>query len=123
MRKRLSDHFDIPYDRICMHEFVASASPQAKNGVRALDIAKALLDKGHHAPTVYFPLIVPEALMVEPTETENKETLDGFIDDLIAIAEQAKTDPEAIKAAPVTLPVTRLDETHAARAMELTDDL
>ncbi|QJB57336.1 aminomethyl-transferring glycine dehydrogenase subunit GcvPB [Pseudodesulfovibrio sp. zrk46] len=123
MRKRLSTHFDIPYDRICMHEFVASANRQTKNGVRALDIGKALLDKGHHAPTVYFPLIVPEAIMVEPTETENKTTLDQFCDDLIAIAELAESNPEVIQEAPVTLPVKRLDETKAARAMELTDDL
>jgi len=106
-----------------MHEFVASGTRQAKNGVRALDIGKALLDKGHHAPTVYFPLIVPEAIMIEPTETENKETLDQFIDDLIEIAETTESNPEIIQAAPVTLPVTRLDETKAARAMELTDDL
>jgi len=123
MRKRLEEHFEIPYDRICMHEFVASASKQAQNGVRALDIGKALLDKGHHAPTVYFPLIVPEAIMVEPTETENKETLDQFINDLIEIADLADANPEIVQAAPVTLPVTRLDETAAARNMELTDDL
>jgi glycine dehydrogenase subunit 2 len=123
MRKRLEDHFEIPYNRICMHEFVASAAGQAKNGVRALDIAKALLDKGYHAPTVYFPLIVPESIMIEPTETENKETLDRFIDALIEIAELATTDPAAVQAAPRTLPVSRLDETRAARAMELTDDL
>lgn len=123
MRKRLADHFDIPYNRICMHEFVASAAAQAKKGVHALDFAKGLLDKGHHAPTVYFPLIVPEAIMVEPTETENKETLDRFCDDLIELAGLVDTTPEALTSAPVTLPVTRLDETHAARAMELTDDL
>jgi glycine dehydrogenase subunit 2 len=123
MRKRLSSHFEIPYDRICMHEFVASASKQAKKGVRALDFAKGLLDKGHHSPTIYFPLIVPEALMIEPTETENKETLDTFIDDLIELAELVDTNPEALTSAPITLPVTRLDETRAARAMELTDDL
>jgi len=123
MRKRLDDHFEVPYDRICMHEFVASASPQAKKGVRALDFAKGLLDKGHHAPTIYFPLIVPEAIMIEPTETENKATLDGFIDDLIELAELVDTNPEALTSAPVNLPVTRLDETTAARAMELTDDL
>jgi len=123
IRKRLANHFEVPYDRICMHEFVATATPQAAKGVHALDIAKALLDKGHHAPTVYFPLIVPEAIMIEPTETENKETLDLFIDDLIEIAERVDTDPASITAAPVTLPVTRLDETRAARAMELTDDL
>jgi len=123
MRKRLENHFDIPYNRICMHEFVASASEQAKKGVHTLDIAKALLDKGYHAPTVYFPLIIPEAIMIEPTETENKETLDRFIDDLIEIAETVDTNPESLLAAPVTLPVSRLDETKAARAMELTSDL
>lgn len=123
MRKRLENHFEIPYDRVCMHEFVASASGQAAKGVRAVDIAKALLDKGHHAPTVYFPLIVPEALMVEPTETENKSTLDRFCDDLIAIAEMADSDPEVVQQAPVTLPVTRLDETLAARGMVLTEDM
>nr|WP_321514538.1 aminomethyl-transferring glycine dehydrogenase subunit GcvPB [uncultured Pseudodesulfovibrio sp.] len=123
MRKRLADHFEVPYNRICMHEFVASAAQQAKKGVRALDFAKGLLDKGHHAPTIYFPLIVPEAIMIEPTETENKATLDGFIDDLIELAGLVDTNPEALTSAPVTLPVTRLDETTAARAMELTDDL
>jgi glycine dehydrogenase subunit 2 len=106
-----------------MHEFVASAERQAKRGVRALDIAKALLDKGYHAPTVYFPLIVKEALMIEPTETESKDTLDGFVADLRDILALAETDPAAVTAAPVTLPVGRLDETHAARAMEITDDL
>ena len=123
MRRRLDDHFEVPYDRICMHEFVASASAQAKKGVRALDFAKGLLDKGHHAPTIYFPLIVPEAIMIEPTETENKATLDQFVDDLIELAGLVDTNPEALTSAPVTLPVTRLDETTAARAMELTDDL
>ena len=123
IRKRLAGHFEVPFDRVCMHEFVATATPQAEKGVHALDIAKALLDKGHHAPTVYFPLIVPEAIMIEPTETENKATLDRFIDDLIEIAERVDTDPASIQAAPVTLPVTRLDETRAARSMELTDDL
>lgn len=123
MRKRLEDHFEIPHNKICMHEFVASAVKQAKNGVRALDIAKALLDKGYHAPTIYFPLIVKECMMVEPTETENKETLDAFIDDLIEIARIAEENPEALQAAPVNLPSTRLDETAAARNMELTDDI
>ncbi|EGB13246.1 glycine dehydrogenase subunit 2 [Pseudodesulfovibrio mercurii] len=123
MRKRLCDHFEVPYNRICMHEFVASASEQAKKGVHALDFAKGLLDKGYHAPTVYFPLIVPEAIMIEPTETENKETLDQFCDDLIELAGLVDTHPEVLTSAPVTLPVTRLDETKAARAMELTDDL
>ncbi|BBD08327.1 aminomethyl-transferring glycine dehydrogenase subunit GcvPB [Desulfovibrio ferrophilus] len=122
MRKRLEDVLEIPYNRICMHEFVASAVGEKLNGVRALDIAKALLDKGHHAPTIYFPLIVKECMMMEPTETECKDTLDGFLDDLIEIVKRAETDPDSIKAAPVTLPVTRLDETKAARDMVLTDD-
>jgi glycine dehydrogenase subunit 2 len=123
MRKRLSSHFEVPYNRTCMHEFVISATPQAHKGVHALDFAKGLLDRGYHAPTIYFPLIVPEALMIEPTETENKETLDKFCDDLIELAELVDTNPEALTSAPVNLPVTRLDETKAARSMELTDDL
>jgi glycine dehydrogenase subunit 2 len=123
LRKRLEEHLEIPYNRICMHEFVASAADQAQNGVRALDIGKALLDKGHHAPTVYFPLIVKECLMLEPTETESKDTLDGFVDDLIEILQLAETNPEAVAAAPMTLPVKRLDETKAARDMVLTLDM
>lgn len=123
MRKRLEDYFEIPYNKICMHEFVSSAAKQAENGVRALDIAKALLDKGYHAPTIYFPLIVKECMMIEPTETESKETLDAFIDDLIEIAQIAEVDPDALHAAPIYLPVSRLDETAAARKMELTDDI
>lgn len=122
MRKLLEKHLDIPYNRICMHEFVASAVNLAPQGVKALDLAKALLDKGYHAPTIYFPLIVKECLMFEPTETESKETLDVFCNDLIAIIEQAKKDPEAVIACPVTLPVRRLDETKAAKEMILTED-
>jgi len=121
LRKRLEEHLEIPYNRTCMHEFVASAVRQAAKGVRAVDIAKALLDKGHYAPTVYFPLIVKEALMIEPTETENLATLDQFVDDLIEILEQAETDPALIQAAPTNTPVGRLDETKAARNLELTD--
>ncbi len=122
IRKRLESYLEIPYNRVCMHEFVASACNQAECGVRALDIAKALLDKGHHAPTIYFPLIVKEAIMIEPTETENKDTLDGFVADLVEIVQAAEADPESVTAAPVTLPVTRLDETRAAREMVLADD-
>lgn len=122
LRKRLENHLEIPFNRICMHEFVASAVRQAQNGVRALDIAKALLEKGHYAPTIYFPLIVKECLMFEPTETESKETLDQFVDDLIEILERSARDPESVQAAPRNLPVQRLDEVHAARAMELVDD-
>ena len=123
LRKRLEDHLEVPYNRVCMHEFVASAARQAQKGVRALDIAKALLDKGYHAPTIYFPQIVKECLMIEPTETESKETLDRFVDDLIEILVRAENDPASVQAAPTTLPVTRLDETFAARAMLLTDDM
>jgi glycine dehydrogenase subunit 2 len=122
MLARLRGHLQIPYDRICMHEFVASAAPLGEYGVNALDLAKALLDKGYHAPTVYFPLIVKECLMFEPTETESRETLDRFCDDLIAIIETARTNPGAVQAAPVTLPVRRLDETRAARNMILTEE-
>jgi glycine dehydrogenase subunit 2 len=120
VRKRLEEHLEIPYNRVCMHEFVASAARQAEKGVRALDIAKALLDRGYHAPTVYFPLIVKECLMIEPTETENKATLDRFVDELIEILSMAETDPEALQRAPENTPVTRLDEVGAARNMELT---
>jgi len=124
LRKRLDDVLDVPYGRVCMHEFVASAEKQSTaHNVRALDIAKALLDKGYHAPTVYFPLIVKEALMIEPTETESKDTMDAFVRDLRAILATAESDPAAIQAAPVTLPVTRLDETAAARNMHITDDM
>ncbi len=117
MLARLRDHVQIPYDRICMHEFVASAAPLNEYGVHALDLAKALLDKGYHAPTIYFPLIVKECLMFEPTETESRETLDRFCDDLIAILETAKNNPQELLDAPVSLPMRRLDETAAARNM------
>jgi glycine dehydrogenase subunit 2 len=118
-RARLKEHFDIPFNRMCMHECVLSASRQAKNGVRALDIAKYLIDKGYHPPTIYFPLIVKEALMIEPTETESKETLDLFIGTMIEAARLAETDPEAVRRAPLTMPVKRLDETKAAREPDL----
>lgn len=115
IRKKLKPYYDEEYERICMHECVFSASRQAKNNVHALDIAKALIDKGIHPPTIYFPLIVKEALMIEPTETESKETIDKFIAIMIEIAELAKTEPEKIQACPLTTPVGRLDETRAAR--------
>ena len=99
----------------CMHECVISADPLAPSGVRALDVAKALIDEGVHPPTIYFPLIVKEALMIEPTETETKETLDAFIEAMRRIAKQARDDPETLKSAPHTSPVGRLDETGAAR--------
>ena len=119
VRVRLKDHYDIAVDRICMHECVFSAARQAKRGVRAIDIAKALIDRGFHPPTVHFPLIVKEALMIEPTETESKETLDAFIDAMIEIAKLAESDPAALTGAPVTTPVGRLDEAKAAREPDL----
>jgi glycine dehydrogenase subunit 2 len=115
VKARLRDHYLVPYDRFCMHEFVASAKWQKKQGIRALDVAKRLIDLGFHPPTVYFPLIVEEALMIEPTETEGKETLDAFADALIRIAREAEEDPEGLHEAPVCQPVRRLDEVTAAR--------
>jgi len=124
LRVKLREALDVPYDRTCMHEFVASACRQHDaRGVRALDIAKALLDEGVHAPTIYFPLIVKECLMVEPTETESQETLDAFVETLLEILRRAEADPESLAAAPVSTPVGRLDETKAARDMVITHDL
>lgn len=117
---KLRPHFDLPYDRPCMHEFVLSGRRQKQaHGVRTLDVAKRLLDYGFHAPTIYFPLIVDEAIMIEPTETESRQTLDAFADALIAVAEECRTDPEMVKAAPHTTVVTRLDEITAARKPNL----
>ncbi|WP_298436702.1 aminomethyl-transferring glycine dehydrogenase subunit GcvPB [Geobacter sp.] len=112
---RLKDVYDLPYDQTCMHECVFSAGRQVKNGVHAIDIAKFLIDRGYHPPTVYFPLIVKEAIMIEPTETESKETLDAFITVMREAAELAEKEPAAFAEMPKTMPVTRLDETRAAR--------
>jgi glycine dehydrogenase subunit 2 len=119
VRARLRQAFHEPFDRPCMHECVLSAKHQVRHGVHALDIAKALLDAGYHPPTIYFPLIVPEAIMIEPTETESKQTLDAFIAAMLEIARLAETDPARVKSAPHTTPVTRLDETRAARSPDL----
>ena len=107
--------YDLAYDRPPMHEFVLSASKQKKQGASALDLSKSLLDEGFHSPTVYFPLIVPEAMMIEPTETEPKETLDAFAAAMLRIAERVKTDPAAVRGAPRHTPLRRLDEVTAAR--------
>ncbi len=115
IKERLKPYYDMSQQGICKHEFVLSAIRQADNEVRALDIAKALIDEGYHPPTIYFPLIVKEAMMIEPTETESKETMDGFIEAMIRIAEKAQTDPEYFKDTPRTTCVTRLDEAAAAR--------
>ena len=120
LRVRLHDAYDLPYDRLSKHEVVFSGRRQKRqNGVTTLDIAKAILDHGIHPPTIYFPLIVEEALMVEPTETESLETLDRFVDVMRQIADVAASDPERIKRAPVTTPVGRLDEAAAARRPDL----
>jgi glycine dehydrogenase subunit 2 len=120
LRVKVADFLETPYPETCRHEFVASAQVLKKeHGVRALDIAKALLDDGYMAPTIYFPLLVPECLMIEPTETESKETLDAFVAALRAIVERAKTAPQELFDAPVTTPVGRVDETRAARQPEL----
>jgi glycine dehydrogenase subunit 2 len=116
---RLKDKYDVSYDRVCMHEVVLSARKQKERGVRGIDIAKRLLDYGFHAPTMYFPLIVDEALMIEPTETETKETLDDFIDALLAIDQETMVTPELVTGAPYTTPVSRLDEVLAARKPDL----
>jgi glycine dehydrogenase subunit 2 len=113
---RLKDTYDLPFDRVCMHEFAASARNLKKEyGITALDVAKRLMDYDFHPPTIYFPLIVPEALMVEPTETETKETLDAFCDAMLAIAREAAESPDLLKRAPHNRPVKRLDEVRAAK--------
>ena len=117
---QLEAYYDRKYKRPCMHECVLSGKRQLDaNGVHTLDIAKGLIDRGFHPPTIYFPLIVPEAIMIEPTETESKEILDEFIEAMKDIAHAAETDPESLHAAPVTTPVRRLDETLAARKPDL----
>ncbi|MBF8267894.1 MAG: Glycine dehydrogenase (decarboxylating) [Dehalococcoidia bacterium] len=116
---QLKEEYHLPYDRPCMHEVVFSARRQKARGVRALDIAKRLIDYGIHPPTMYFPLIVEEALMVEPTETESKETLDHFIQVMKAIAVEARENPQVVKEAPHHTPNSRLDEARAARRPDL----
>jgi len=115
LKVKLSGAYEIGFDRPCKHEFVVSAAKQKEYGIRASDIAKKLLDYGIHAPTVYFPLIVQEALMIEPTETESKEGLDRLAEVLSTIANLAVENPESIREAPVSTPVSRLDEALAAR--------
>ena len=120
LKHRLEGTYDIPYDRACKHEFVASASTIKKQtGIRTLDIAKRLIDYGFHPPTIYFPLIVDEGMLIEPTETESVETLDAFAEALIAIAAEATETPEVVSAAPTSAPVRRLDEAMAARQPNL----
>ncbi len=119
MMHRLKDLYELPYDRTCMHEFVLSATRQRAQGARALDIAKRILDFGFHPPTVYFPLVVPEALMIEPTETESIETLDQFIAAMRQIADEAENNPEILTTAPHNTEFKRLDEVGANRNLNL----
>ena len=116
----LLESYDLPYPKPVLHEFCLSGDRQKKaHGVRTLDIAKRLLDYGFHAPTIYFPLIVSEAIMIEPTETESKETLDIFAQALLSIAQEAENNPELVISAPLTTPVKRLDEAMASRQLNI----
>jgi glycine dehydrogenase subunit 2 len=119
LMKRLKDYYHLPYDRPCMHECVFTDLFQEKYHVSTLDIAKRLIDYGYHPPTIYFPLVVKAALMIEPTETESKESLDGFIETMIAIAKEAEEDPDLLRQAPQKVKVRRLDEVLAARKPKL----
>ncbi|MAS32946.1 MAG: glycine dehydrogenase (aminomethyl-transferring) [Anaerolineaceae bacterium] len=119
IRAKLKDTYTIPYPRICGHEFVLEGHFEGVDDVHALDISKRLMDYNFHPPTNYFPLIVPEALLIEPTETEDKATLDSFIDAMKKIAQEAHDDPDLLKTAPHNLPVSRLDEVRAAKQLVL----
>lgn len=115
IKARLKDRYEIPYEQYCKHEFVLSGSQTKEYGVRTLDMAKRLLDFGVHPPTIYFPLNVEEGMMIEPTETESKETLDYFIDAMLQIADEVESDPDKVLEAPHTTIIDRLDETTATR--------
>jgi len=119
MMHKLKDVFELAYDRTCMHEFVLSAQAQKEKGVNALSIAKRLLDYGFHSPTMYFPLIVKEALMIEPTESENKATMDRFIEVMKKIAEEVESNPDIVLSAPHNTPIGRVDETYANRNLNV----
>jgi glycine dehydrogenase subunit 2 len=119
LKARLSEYYDVPYSNYCMHEFILSATKQKARGVKALDIAKRLLDYGIHAPTIYFPMIVEEAMMIEPTETESKETLDRFVLTMITIDHETKNTPQKVLQAPTKTPVRRINEVLAARKPNL----
>jgi glycine dehydrogenase subunit 2 len=124
LRERVGEHLPLAFGERCMHEFVLSGAPMKKElGIRTLDLAKRLLDHGMHPPTVYFPLVVDEALLIEPTETETRETLDAFVDAIAAIVEEAAEDPEIARNAPYTTPVRRLDEAGAAKRPKVRETL
>lgn len=115
IKESLKDCYKLPIESVCKHEFVFDGLLDQSTGVTTLDVAKRLLDYGFHAPTIYFPLLFHQSIMIEPTETESKETLDGFIEIMKHIAAEAAADPDSLKTAPHTTPVRRLDETTAAR--------
>lgn len=119
IKEKLKKYYDLPFDAICKHECVFSAAKQTQHHIRAIDIAKALIDRGFHPPTIYFPTIVKEAMMIEPTETESKETIDSFIETMVEIAKMVEDNPEIIQQAPITTPVGRLDETKAAKQIDI----
>jgi glycine dehydrogenase subunit 2 len=121
LKERLKETYPLPYNRMCMHEFVLAGPPKdvLDNGVHTMDVAKRLMDYGFHPPTVYFPLIVEEALMIEPTESESKDTLDAFADALLNIVNEAREDADVLHEAPLKAPVRRLDEVKAARDLVL----
>ncbi|OGL48535.1 MAG: glycine dehydrogenase (aminomethyl-transferring) [Candidatus Schekmanbacteria bacterium RIFCSPLOWO2_02_FULL_38_14] len=119
LMKKLKEYYDLPFDRPCMHEFVLSARRQKKKGVKALDIAKRIMDYGFHPPTIYFPLIVDEALMIEVTETEDIDTLDRFASALISIAGEVEENPDIVKRAPESLNISRLDEVMAVKKLDI----
>jgi glycine dehydrogenase subunit 2 len=122
LREKLKDMFELPYNGETMHEFVLSGNRQKSKGVKTLDIAKRILDFGIHAPTVYFPLIVSEALMIEPTETESKTSLDNFVEVIKIIIDEVENDPEKVRSAPHNTPVSRLNEALAARELDICYD-
>jgi glycine dehydrogenase subunit 2 len=121
LKRRVQETYPLPYDRVCMHEFVLAGPPKdiQDNDLHTMDVAKRLMDYGFHPPTVYFPLIVEEALMIEPTETESKDTLDAFVAALLDIVKEARDDPDLLHEAPLKAPMRRLDEVKAARDLVL----
>jgi glycine dehydrogenase subunit 2 len=119
LKKKLSRYYDLGYDTPTMHEFVLSGTRQREYGVKTLDMAKRMLDYGIHAPTIYFPLIVREAMMIEPTESESKDSLDHFVEVMKKIAEEARENPELLKSAPHSTYIGRLDELKANKELNL----
>jgi glycine dehydrogenase subunit 2 len=120
IRVKLRPYYDIAFDVICKHECVFRPTKKMlENGVHTVDIAKAIIDRGFHPPTIYFPIVVNEAIMIEPTETESKETLDAFIEAMIEIAKLAEKDPQKVKDTPKTTPVSRPDEVAAAKQLNI----